>query len=54
MVISDDGKGFDVTKNKTGNGLNNFKQRANNLGGEITINSRPTEGTIIRLKVPIT
>ena len=54
MVISDDGKGFDSTKNKTGNGLNNFKQRANNLGGEITINSSPAEGTIIRLKVPIT
>lgn len=54
MAITDDGKGFDITKTKSGNGLNNFKQRANNLGGEIKIHSKPGEGTGITLKVPVT
>lgn len=54
MTITDDGKGFDMSKSGTGNGLNNFKQRAGNLGGEIIINSKPGEGTIITLNVPIT
>jgi signal transduction histidine kinase len=54
MTITDDGKGFDASKNGTGNGLNNFKQRANDLGGETIVHSKPGEGTIIILKVPIT
>jgi signal transduction histidine kinase len=54
MTITDDGKGFDTSKNGSGNGLNNFKQRANNLGGEIIIYSKESEGTIITLKVPLT
>jgi ligand-binding sensor domain-containing protein/two-component sensor histidine kinase len=54
ITITDDGKGFDTSKNGSGNGLNNFKQRANNLGGEIIIYSKENEGTIITLKVPLT
>lgn len=55
MAIADDGKGFDVFKNKNvGNGLNNFKQRANHIGGKITIDSIIDKGTVITLQLPLT
>ena len=45
--ISDNGKGFDISSVKRGNGLNTMEKRIHSLGGEITINSKENEGTEI-------
>jgi signal transduction histidine kinase len=37
MRIEDNGKGFDVSKNFMGNGLNNMRNRAAEIGGTIKI-----------------
>ncbi len=45
--ISDNGKGFDLTHGSTGNGLLNLKNRANEIGGVLTIDSHPGTGTSV-------
>lgn len=54
LVLTDDGKGFDVQSVKKGNGLNNMQIRTERLKGKIYVDSRPQKGTIISLtfKVP--
>jgi signal transduction histidine kinase len=54
LVLTDDGKGFDIRSVKKGNGLNNMQVRAERLKGRIYVDSRPQKGTIISLtfKVP--
>jgi two-component sensor histidine kinase len=55
VTIQDNGKGFDINKvNGNGNGLINLKQRAKDICGEISIVSNPSDGTIVRLIVPVT
>lgn len=53
MQIKDDGKGFDNTIVKTGNGLTNMKQRAGICNGTLQIISAPGKGTVICLTMPI-
>ena len=56
MVISDNGKGFDndsLQSGGGGNGLQNMRQRAADIGGKLEIYSKPKEGTKIELKVDI-
>jgi two-component system, NarL family, sensor histidine kinase UhpB len=48
--VRDDGKGFDMGSINMGNGLKNMKERADSLGGVLTIDSRSGAGTSIRLK----
>ena len=53
--ISDDGKGFDTSKlysNSTGFGLNNMRERAELLGGNLYISSIISKGTSIEFKIP--
>ncbi|MGB2929880.1 MAG: ATP-binding protein, partial [Desulfobacterales bacterium] len=58
LHIEDNGKGFDVKTrqfvlgNEKRMGLQNMKQRVNLLGGQITIKSRPMQGTKILIKIP--
>ncbi len=54
ITIADDGNGFDVENIKRGNGLDNMQQRANELGGDFNIQSKPAAGCLISLKVKIT
>lgn len=49
LVISDNGHGFDVNQTTEGNGLKNFKKRAESLGAQLKINSNPPSGTSIEL-----
>ncbi len=49
ISIIDDGKGFDITEIEFGNGLNNMETRAEHLGGELSISSKPENGTKITL-----
>jgi len=59
VTISDDGQGFSIDKlaNRTGqlggNGLPNMRDRANKLGGHLTINADIGHGTTITLTMPI-
>jgi len=53
MVITDNGKGFDEKEIIYGEGLRNLKNRAEQSGGLLTINSSKSEGTIIKLEIII-
>jgi ligand-binding sensor domain-containing protein/signal transduction histidine kinase len=63
IIIEDNGGGFelppepagsDATSSRTGNGLQNMRQRLAILEGQCTIRSRPGQGTTVRLTVPLT
>ena len=51
--IADDGVGFDEGSASTGNGLQNLRDRAGSIGGQIDIQSELGDGTRIELRVPI-
>ena len=54
VAVTDNGKGFDTSLNKTGNGLRNMKERAESIKGTFLVTSMPGKGTEISLDVPIT
>ncbi|MBC7934276.1 MAG: hypothetical protein H7Y86_02800 [Rhizobacter sp.] len=49
IVISDDGKGFDMDEVKTGNGLYNIGKRAEDSGLTLELKSTPGIGTSLKL-----
>ncbi|WP_298237917.1 ATP-binding protein [uncultured Algibacter sp.] len=51
VQIEDDGKGFDIQEIDSGNGLNNMKKRAKDIGADIKIESKLTQGTQIILSL---
>jgi signal transduction histidine kinase len=51
MKIRDYGRGFDTENIDDGNGLENMKKRASNLGGMLEIKSQLGQGTELVLKV---
>ncbi|MGH3899637.1 MAG: GAF domain-containing sensor histidine kinase [Pseudonocardiaceae bacterium] len=58
LEISDDGAGFDPAcatepAGPVGYGLPGMQQRAELLGGQLTADSSPGRGTVVRLRVPI-
>lgn len=53
MLIKDNGKGFNPATRKAGNGLNNIRNRAEEINGKLVISSFPGEGTSIELKVAV-
>jgi signal transduction histidine kinase len=54
LVVGDNGVGFEPSATKDGRfGLASMRERAQILGGELTIDSRPQDGTRIRVSVPI-
>ncbi|MFZ1529836.1 MAG: triple tyrosine motif-containing protein [Ferruginibacter sp.] len=53
LLIEDDGKGFDASLQKEGNGLHNMKQRAGLLHAKIDLSSFPGKGTRLILEMPI-
>jgi ligand-binding sensor domain-containing protein/two-component sensor histidine kinase len=54
MILQDNGKGFDINEKGKGNGLKNIKARAEMLKGDLSINSKPGEGTLLVLHIPVT
>jgi len=50
LLIKDDGSGFSVSEMSNGNGLTNMKARADEIGGNLNIQSGPADGTIIALE----
>ncbi|MFN0214148.1 MAG: two-component regulator propeller domain-containing protein [Saprospiraceae bacterium] len=53
MIITDDGKGFDETTVRLGNGLANLRARAAKLGGQMEIISKIGIGTTLRCTLPL-
>lgn len=53
VTVGDNGRGFDPAELKTGWGLANMKKRAQELGGELDMESHPGRGTTITLRVPL-
>ncbi|MCB0278322.1 MAG: hypothetical protein KDD94_02390 [Calditrichaeota bacterium] len=53
ISISDDGKGFNLRSDHLGNGLNNFRKRAENINAEFNINSSIGNGTEVSLELKI-
>ena len=55
LEIDDDGQGFDpaAASGGGGQGLRNLRERAASLGGEISIQSTPGEGTTVRVTIPL-
>ena len=53
LQVSDNGRGFDAAYPRDGNGLASMRRRASNLGGEFEIQSSPSSGTTVTLRVPL-
>jgi two-component system, NarL family, sensor histidine kinase DevS len=53
LTIEDDGVGFDVAGDSTGNGLRNMRERADAMGGSLRVTSKAGKGTRLRLSFPI-
>jgi two-component system sensor histidine kinase UhpB len=54
LRISDNGRGFDVTREHTGNGLKNMQYRAKEMNAVLEVDSSPAAGTRVYVAVPIT
>lgn len=53
IMITDDGKGFDTSKNFTGNGLNNYKKRIKELNAKFDLKSEIGKGTSFSFHLPL-
>ncbi len=53
LDVADDGRGFEPAPNGRGFGLKSMRERAEELGGELSIESEPGKGTKIAVLVPI-
>lgn len=53
LEVRDDGKGFDPTEPFPGHlGLHSIRERAARLGGACSIESAPSQGTCLRVRIP--
>jgi two-component system sensor histidine kinase UhpB len=52
LWVSDDGRGFAFEQSERGLGIGGMRERALLVGAELTIESRPGEGTTVRLAIP--
>ena len=55
LQISDDGQGFEVqaVQHRGGLGLNSMRERAREMGGNLTIRSAQGQGTTVTVRVPL-
>ena len=53
MIITDNGKGFDITKTTSRNGIKNMQSRAEEIISDFEIDSKENLGTKITLKFNI-
>ena len=51
--VKDDGRGFDALSARAGVGLSAMRERVEGLGGTFEVESRPGEGTSVRVAVPL-
>jgi|GEM_PF-3676713 len=53
IMISDNGKGFDVSRNRGGIGLLNIQSRVKGMNGQLSVDSSPGTGTRMTIKIPM-
>jgi signal transduction histidine kinase len=55
LIITDDGKGFDVNENRASGslGLVSMAERVRLVNGQITVESKPGMGTRVYVRVPL-
>jgi two-component system, NarL family, sensor histidine kinase UhpB len=53
LAVADDGRGFAFEQSERGLGIGGMRERALLIGAELTIESRPGQGTTVRLEVPL-
>jgi signal transduction histidine kinase len=53
MVITDNGRGFDLNSVQRGNGLTNLQERLQAMRGECRVESQPGSGTTVKFIVPL-
>ena len=53
LTIQDEGVGFQIDNGKRGNGLENMRSRALEMGAKLDINSEEGGGTLVRLTMPL-
>ena len=51
--VADDGRGFDPAAARGGVGLVGMRERAEAVGGELEVSSRPGDGTKVTVRVPL-
>ena len=51
LEVADDGRGFAFEQSERGLGIGGMRERALLVGGELTIESRPGQGTTVRLRI---
>lgn len=54
MLITDNGKGYNINSTYSGNGLNNIKSRASELNAFLAVDSAPGKGSSLQLKLQMT
>jgi two-component system sensor histidine kinase UhpB len=52
ITVTDDGRGFDVGKKRSGIGLSHIVNRAETFNGKVEIKSEPGNGATLKLKIP--
>jgi signal transduction histidine kinase len=52
LMVEDDGKGFDPEAAGRGLGLVSMRERADSVGGRLTVSTQVGHGTVIELEVP--
>lgn len=53
MTIRDDGVGFDPAAAASGLGIRLMQARAAEAGGNLEITSRPGQGTLLKVRLPL-
>jgi PAS domain S-box-containing protein len=53
LMLSDDGRGFDVSHASTGHGLMSMRERTEGLGGQVEVISGPGQGTTLTFSIPL-
>jgi signal transduction histidine kinase len=52
LSVRDDGRGFDPNEETEGFGLLGMRERVELLGGELSVNSTPGQGAVVRASIP--
>ncbi len=50
--VADNGQGYDLSQKPKGMGLRSIAERAESIGGQVDITSRPGQGTTIHVLIP--
>lgn len=53
IVVRDNGTGFEAKTTRPGEGLGNLELRAREAGGQLSLRSRPGEGTAVEFLIPL-